>query len=580
MTHTSQPTPAQEAAALLADVQKQALRGMVWAMLGFTVVQLCLWHRNPIATRTTLSLSFEAILLAGLGAQYLALGRLSVARSGTLFALWLGAIAVLAWITIGPQMPVGIALVCTALVALFFINRRAGAAVVAGFGLLIVVHAWLVQRGLLEPYPGTAGRPPLTPGRLLLGGFTSFATLAVCYACFAMIHRALFRSLAQAETERRNRAAAEAAQRKAEDTMRVNQHFEALGKLSSGVAHDVNNSLTAVLCNAELLRFTLPPGEAQQQLNDILTAAHSAAQTTRQLLSLSRRSFCVPVSVEPATELKVASRLAARLLPETIWVSAEGAGTRRILVDPADLQQALLNLLINARDAMPRGGAISLRHEDIALADGRPGVALRVRDSGTGIPADVLPRIFDPFFTTKAPGQGTGLGLPMVKAFVEEAGGTIDVQSVPGQGATISLLFPETRAAAAGAAMEVHPPPPGRHLLLIEDRDDLRQLMERVLRRGGYEVTACASADEAMAELEGNARFHVLCTDGIGGGVPVTNVIARFRAGQPAAPVLLFSGHADHELDAAGLDTLHVELLRKPFTGTELLARLGGLLRD
>ncbi|WP_218938766.1 ATP-binding protein [Oleiharenicola lentus] len=551
---------------------------MVWAVFIFTLLQIIVWHRVPLASRVPVSLVLEAILVVGVGAQFLALNRLSAAGSGTLFVLWLGAIDVIAWVQAGPQMGVGIALVCTVLVALFFINKRAGAAVVIALGLLIVVHVWLVQRGVLAAYPTSLGRP-LTAQELLLNGLIPFATLAVCYVCFAMIHHALFRTLARVVEERRNRDLADAGRRQAEDTMRANQHFEALGKLSSGVAHDVNNALTVILCNAELLSQSLPPGDDRQGAADILSAARSAAQTTRHLLSLSRRAFCVPVSLDPAAELKTACRLAARLLPEGIWISTENRGQRRLLADPADLQQALLNLLINARDAMPRGGAITLAHEDVTLPDGRPGVAVRVKDTGTGIPADVQPRIFDPFFTTKAPGQGTGLGLPMVKAFVEEAGGTIELQSAPDRGTTISLLFPECPVLPAGHNTNHAPPPAGERLLLIEDRDDLRQLLERALRRGGYHVTACASSEEAIAEFDSGARFAVLCTDGFGGNTSVNTVIDRFRADQPSAPVLLFSGHADHEITAVGLDTLKVELLRKPFTGAELLSRLAALPR-
>jgi signal transduction histidine kinase len=578
MSSSLHPTPAQEAAALLADVQKQVLRGMVWTLIAFAGLQLILWHRIPVAQRPAISLAFEAILVVGLSLQFFGMRRWSVAGNGLLFVSWLGLIDVLVWINAGPQMSTAIALVCTVLVALFFINKRAGAAVVLAFGLLIVVHAWLVSRGQLAPYPGIAGWPPLNARRLLWGGLTSFAVLAVCYTCFAMIHHALFRTLARVAEERRNRDLAEAARRQAEDTMRANQHFEALGKLSSGVAHDVNNALTAILCHADLLRLTLPPGEEQASANAILTAGHSAARTTRQLLSLSRHSFCQPVSLDPAPELKNVNRLAAHLLPERLWISAEGGGRRRILVDPADLQQALLNLLLNARDAMPEGGAITLLHEDVTLPDGAPGVALRVRDSGTGIAPGVRGRIFDPFFTTKAVGQGTGLGLAMVKAFVEEAGGTIDLQSEVGRGTTVSLLFPECLAAPPSPGA-VTPPQPaaGRRLLLIEDRDDLRQLMERVLRRGGYEVTACASSDEALIELDGGGQYELLCTDGIGSRDPVTTVITRFRAQQPALPVLLCSGHVDSELIDGGLASLQVELLRKPFTGAELLARLGAL---
>jgi signal transduction histidine kinase/CheY-like chemotaxis protein len=570
MTTPLRPSPGLDAASLLADVQRQALRGMVWAILAFCPVELYFFHARPLAERSGTSLAFEAVLLAGVAAQYFSLNRLSVRGSGLLFVTWLGIIDVLAWLTMGPQMGTGIALVCTTLTALFFINKRAGAAVVVGFGVLVVVQALLVEHGVLAPYSPVAVRGPATTAALLRAGLNNFAVLAVGYACFATIHHALFRVLAQAEEERKSRAAAEA-------TMRANQHFEALGKLTSGVAHDVNNALTSVLGNAELLKMSLPAGEQQTFADDVISAARAAAQTTRHLLSLNRHSFCQPVSLDPAQTAASVTRLVGRLMPDNIRLALEVRSTRRILVDPADLQQALLNLLLNARDALPAGGAVTLRTED----GPGPGVTLTVTDNGSGVPAEVLPRIFDPFFTTKGEGKGTGLGLAMVSAFVEEAGGTVAAENNPSRGATFRLTFPACPLPAETAADESAAPPdmPGRHILLIEDQAELRSLMDRVLTRGGHRVTTAGSAAEAV-KLLGTQDFDLLCTDGIFGSLPVSVVIAEYRRQRPDAPVLLCSGHADQELLGGGIASLRADLLRKPFTGTELLARVRRTLRQ
>jgi len=569
------PTPeknitSHDAQSVLADVQKQALRGFVWAILCYCPIQLVMWHYNPPAVRTPISIAFEITLIGGILTQYLCLNRLSIRQSGILFLCWLGIIDVLVWVTSGPQMSSGSVLICTVLVALFFVNKRAGAGVVIGFGLLILVHAWLVDRGVLATYP-TAGKAPLTPAGLLKLGLSSFGVLAVCYACFALIHRALFRTLDQMMEERRNRDLAEAAQRRAEETMRDNQHFEAMGKLTSGVAHDVNNALTSVLGNAELLKLSLPAGEQQAFADDIICAARSAAQTTRQLLSLNRRSICQPVSLDPVQIATSVSRLVGRLMPDNVRLRMETSSHRRLLADPSDLQQALLNLLLNARDALPAGGAITLRTEDGPGG----GVTLSVTDDGIGIPDEVLPRIFDPFFTTKGAGQGTGLGLPMVKAFMDEAGGSVMARNNPGRGATFSLTFPECTLPAekSAEAAAIRPGPTGRHILLIEDQVDLLRLMERVLVRGGHRVTAVPSAEIALGKLE-QEDFDLLCTDGIFGATPVSVVIGLYRRRRPAAPVLLCSGHVDHELLGGAISSLRVDLLRKPFTGTELLARV------
>ena len=569
MPATSQQPPAKDAASFLADVQRQALRGIVWAMLAYCPIQLALWHFNFSTVRSNVSIIFEITLLAGVAAQYFSLNRLSIARNGALFVSWLGIIDILAWVTTGPQMATGIALVCTVLVALFFINKRAGAAVVLAFGLVVLIHGVLVSQGHLAPY--TFNRAPASPAALVRSGLSSFAVLAVCYVCFAMIHRALFRALAQMDEERRNRDAAEGARRHAEETMRANQHFEAMGKLTSGVAHDVNNALTSVLGNAELLKLSLPPGELQSFASDIIGGARSAAQTTRQLLSLNRQSICQPVSLNPAQTAAAITRLIGRLMPDNIRLHLDTPARRNILVDPADLQQALLNLLLNARDALPGGGAITLRIED----GPGPNVTFTVSDNGRGIPPAILPRIFDPFFTTKGPGKGTGLGLAMVKAFVEEAGGTIAARNNPDRGASFVLTFPECPKPTDQPAERPEAPagPVGRHILVIEDREELLALMERVLTRGGHRVTAVSSPEAALQKLD-REEFDLLCTDGIFGSTPVSTVIARYRRNRPAAPVLLCTGHVDHELLGGGIASLRVELMRKPFTGTELLARV------
>jgi signal transduction histidine kinase len=580
LSSTARLSPRDEAAALLCEVQAKALRGLLWAIVAYCPLQVLLWHRTPLAQRGWISLTFEALLLGGTGAQWLALRRLSLRGSGFLFVTWTAAIAMLGWVIAGPNMGIGIAMVCTILVAIFFVGKRAGASVLLGFGGFMLLHVWLHREGI---FPATSAWPAARSTAVMLRlDVSAFAPLAICYVGVAMIHGALFRALARMAEEQQKRDLAEDARARAEETMRANQHFEALGKLTSGVAHDVNNSLTAILCNAELLLDDTPGPEQRLRLQDILGAARSAAQTTRQLLSLNRRAFCQPVSVDPVQVATAVTRLVGRLMPPNIAVRIEPRSSRRILVDPADLQQALLNLLLNSRDAMPHGGDITLAIVDLEPAPEtlQPRVAISVRDTGRGIAPDVLPRIFDPFFTTKAPGKGTGLGLAMVKAFVEEAGGTVAAESEQGKGTRLTLTFPESRLPAdADALLPGAALAGGQSILLIEDQEQLRALLARSLVRAGYRVTTAPDHAEALALLERGQTFDLLCTDGFTETTPVSQLIARHRASRPAAPVLLCSGHADDELLQGGLVHLRADLLRKPFTGAELIARVRQIFR-
>ena len=568
----AEPTPAlpwDEPKAVIASVQQRVLRGMVWSIAGYGVIQVLLWHTRPVDSRPVISYAFEAILLTGLTLQYLGLNRLNIRQNGILFISWLGLIDLMVWTTSGPEMGSAIALVCTILVALFFINKRAGAVVVGTFGLYIILHAVLVGRGVLQPYSSMTQRP-VTTLLMLRAGLSAFGVLAVGFAIFAQIHHVLFQSLSQMAEERRRRDQAEAAHRKAEEIMRANQHFEALGKLASGVAHDVNNALTVVLGNAELLKLGLPPGEKQMFAQDILTAAKSAAQTTRQLLSLTRHSGHQPVQTDPALVARSVSRLVSRLLSEHIRLEVECHSRRSVLVDPADLHQALLNLLLNARDAVPSGGVIHLRTED----DESGGVRVSVSDNGRGIPDEVRSRIFEPFFTTKPAGQGTGLGLAMVRTFAEDAAGRVSADNLPAGGACFTLTFP----ACPAPAPIVAPPPrtvrPVQNILLVEEQPDLRQLMQRVMQGDGHQVTGVTGVGDALQRLQAGEKYQLLCADLQPDGQQVLNLIVEFQRDRASAPVLLSTGHAHPLLAGGRLPRPGVQVINKPFTGTEYLTRV------
>jgi len=573
---------------ILADAQARTMRTINWTLIFVGPILsvlslLVVFSRRDVSWATVLSL---VILMTGPVVQFLLRNRWPVRRTSILFMGWLTALLVTACLHNGPFIGLGIAWAVVMLVAIFFVGRRAGLVVLVAFGLLLTVQIVLIRAGVIPMPQDIAIRDDYAGGLgvLIRISFGGLAGLVLCFAAFSMMHEALKQALHRMAEEKSLRDTAEAAQQRAEEIMKANQHYEALGKLVSGVAHDVNNALTSVLGHAELLRYSLPAGEEQTYAEDIISAARSAAHTTRQLLSLNRRALCQPISVDPLQMVETVTRLVQRLLPESITVKLEGRSGRLILVDPADLQQALLNLVLNARDAMPTGGTLTLRVADESTAGPAAASAIRleVTDTGSGIPPEIVPRIFEPFFTTKPVGHGTGLGLAMVRLFVDEAGGQIKVNSVVGAGTTIALIFPESPLSAPDPSRPGEEPghaAAGEHILVVEDQPELAALMERVLARGGYQVRLVRSAAAALECLAEGGKFEMLCADGVMGPTPVHRVIERYRAINPLGTVLVCSGHLDDELVRHGVAARDIDLLRKPFTGTELLARVRQVLR-
>lgn len=572
MSSTPFDTPG-SADGIFLSLQQRVLRGIRWISIGGAPLLIVIWelHRRRSGADVWLPVTFQIVLLAGLALQHGWFRRRSPRANGYFLMVWFGALASLSQLFSGPLTSNGIAWACTAMLGVFLVHARAGAAVVGAYCALGVLQAAAVHSGWL-PGPrdlAPAGGLPT----LIRVAVTGLIPLVMCYFAFVLLCQSLAHTLARLFAERQRSETALEAQRAAEQTMRANQHFEALGKLASGVAHDVNNALTTVQCSAELLQQGLAAGDERQLAEDIMHASRAAAQTTRQLLAFSRRAFCTPTPICPAREVEIVARLVARLLPANVRLNVQCSTNRRILADAGDLRQALLNLILNARDAMPHGGLLAITVADHSESDA-PHVIIQVADQGSGIPPEILPRIFEPFFTTKPTGRGTGLGLAMVRALAEEVGGTVTVKTSPPHGTIFSLVFPECpQPEPTAAALSDLQGAPAGHLLLVEARDELRAILERVLRRGGYAVSACADSEEACRQLASRVRFDLLCVDSDSDGVLVREFQARF----PDAPVLLCTGFPDQEWlrEARGRGPL--EVLRKPFSGTELLARTRAL---
>lgn len=353
--------------------------------------------------------------------------------------------------------------------------------------------------------------------------------------------------------------------RAAQSALRQADKLSAMGQLTGGVAHDFNNLLTVVAANLELAMAALPEGETRSLLAEASAAVERGAALTGYLLAFARRQALHPAVIALGPFLDGFSRMVARTLGDRhrVLVAPAAAGLA-VLCDEGQLETAMLNLVLNARDAMPDGGPIAIE----AQPAGRM-VVLRVRDRGIGMSPEVRERVLEPFFTTKPPGQGTGLGLSMALGFARQSGGDLTVESVPGHGSTLSLMLPRAEAAAAGAAARglAGGLPPGIEVLLVEDDPSVRAVALSIFERFGARTTGAATAEEALDLLATGRPCDLLFTDIVlGPGLDGFELGRRVRRDRPSAAVLFTSGYNERAADAAGSPELaDCELLPKPY---------------
>ncbi|HEX6635585.1 MAG TPA: PAS domain-containing protein, partial [Usitatibacter sp.] len=380
-----------------------------------------------------------------------------------------------------------------------------------------------------------------------------------------------------------------------EEQLRQSQRLESVGQLTGGIAHDFNNLLTVILGSSEVLREKLATDAALGPLAQMVAeAAARGAQLTQRLLAFARKQILQPRPVDVAALLDGMGPLLHRTLGEHIEVETRCApGLQHALVDPAQLESAVLNLSINARDAMPGGGRLIIEAANAHPGRKRRGpappaergdyVLLTVSDSGTGIPSEHLERVFEPFFTTKDPGKGTGLGLPMVYGFVKQSGGHVTLESEPGRGTTVNLFLPRAPVRAPSSPA----PEPGGEgenhsgsILLVEDDALVRRAAQRQLASLGYRVMEAGTAAEALAILRGGAHVDLLFTDVVMPGMGGPDLAREARALRPSLKVLFVSGYtgdamADPERFPAGVQLLH-KPYRRPDLARKVRAALAG----
>jgi two-component system cell cycle sensor histidine kinase/response regulator CckA len=382
------------------------------------------------------------------------------------------------------------------------------------------------------------------------------------------------------------RKAAEDALRSREDLLRHSQKMEAVGQLAGGVAHDFNNLLTAILGYADLIGDTVQDQpELLGDLDEIKKAGERAKALTRQLLTFSRKQMEQPSIVDLNAVVSQVEKMLHRVLGEDVIIDvAKGPALAAIKADPNQLEQVLVNLAVNARDAMPGGGTLRIRTKnDVMAADPRkrpegslvPCVALLVSDTGAGIPDGVRERIFEPFFTTKGPGKGTGLGLSTVYGIVTQCSGTISVESERDRGTTFSLRFPAVDMPVDAVSDGQRPGVnyAGREtILLVEDEPGVRQLVQRVLAGRGYDVLEARDVPHALEICSSFPKeIHLLLSDIVMPVMSGPDLAQRIVAGRPDIRVLYMSGFANQLNTAHGAMSAGVTILHKPFSPEKLV---------
>jgi PAS domain S-box-containing protein len=393
----------------------------------------------------------------------------------------------------------------------------------------------------------------------------------------------------------RDRLKAEAERDRLQGQLQQSQRLESLGQLAGGVAHDFNNLLAVITSYAAFVADEIDrnvPQDVRPAMRDdiqqIEQAAERAAGLTHQLLAFARREVIELRPLNLNDVVASVEQLLVRTLGGQVELTTDLAtDLHPVLADPGQMEQVLVNLAVNARDAMPAGGKLTIQtattEVDADQAASRVGVSpgrytsLKVSDTGTGMPQDVIDRAFEPFYTTKAKDEGTGLGLSTVYGIVTQAGGHVSIHSEPGLGTTFTILLPATSQVAAEA-----PPPPralqrgdGETVLVVEDEAAVREVIRRILARNGYQVITAANGRDAVEVAASHpGSIDVLVTAVVMPQMPGKEAAEQIRARYPAVKVLFMSGYTAGALDSAGVLEADVNLIEKPFTEASLLARL------
>ena len=382
----------------------------------------------------------------------------------------------------------------------------------------------------------------------------------------------------------------------AKERLRHSQKLEAVGRLAGGVAHDFNNLLTAIIGYAELLEARLSGSEdCVEHAQLIRKAGEQAAALTRQLLAFSRKQLLQPKVLDLNALILEMHKLLQRVIGEHIRISIETrTDEARVLADPNQIEQVVLNLGVNARDAMPTGGTLTITTSRRIPPEGlletedaganRECVTLAVRDTGSGMDDETKARIFEPFFTTKGPGRGTGLGLATVYGIVKQSGGGIMVESDLGKGSKFTIYLPHAEAALTPEEPPLPPLERSRReetILVVEDEEVVRQLLCSVLQDAGYQVLCAGSSNDAISLVKGHAGpIQLLVSDVVMPEMHGPELARQLAGMKPDMKVLFISGYSENDISDQGVIDPHLDVLQKPFTHQSLLRKISSVLAN
>jgi two-component system, cell cycle sensor histidine kinase and response regulator CckA len=379
-----------------------------------------------------------------------------------------------------------------------------------------------------------------------------------------------------------------------EEQFRQSQKMDAVGRLAGGVAHDFNNLLTVIQAHAEFAMTSTDADERQRDIAEIRKTADNAARLTRQLLTFSRKQAVTPTHIDLNEAIAGMLGMVGRIIGDNIEVvTVAGRDLAGVYADAGQVQQVLLNLAVNARDAMPDGGVLRFETANVHIGEGYLGassaaippgdyVMLAVQDTGVGMSEDIRSRVFEPFFTTKQPGRGTGLGLSTVYGIVKQAGGHIWVYSEPGMGTAFKVFLPPhhlddypVRSLTITGSHSLH----GQgHLLVVEDDASVRSAVVRALRAAGYSVTEARDGEQALEIMERQPDIDLVITDMVMPGMPGLALLAEIRKRRPDLPAIVLSGYSEHPANTEWRVADQAVFVEKPVSPSDLIRRIGQML--
>jgi len=487
----------------------------------------------------------------------------------------------------GPTFTVGLLFLAAIMTGQAFFGWRAVAAI-----LSLVAASFVLSGGAVF---ALAGAPFFDPGvadptrlgtwvRLTLSGLPILAIIAVLLGhVFSSLSRSAQESAAALERERHERAEKERsdeARRQTERALAESQRQELIGRLAAGASHDLNNVLTAILCTVELAELKLKDGDPEairNELGHITDSARRASSMGRQLLSFSRQQHTQPREVDVDELLSGLGKLLRRLLPSPIRLAVTTAPELPpVFADPAQLEQLVMNLVVNARDAMPEGGKVSVSAERARGPEGRPGIRLAVADTGLGISEDVQAKMFDPFFTTKAGVGGTGLGLATVRTIVEELSGTTAVDTRMGEGTTFRIWLPECARGDRESTLAARDPRVrsggGEERILVADDDsEVRRLAQRILSGAGYRVQTAQDGDEVLERVAEN-EYDLVVLDAVMPGPTGSRLVTLLEQRRPDLRLLFSTGYDPGVFGPGFFSDGTRRLLAKPYRSADLVS--------